>query len=171
MLKAMVAAERENDLDFEGFFHGEYERLLRAMVVLCRNRAEAEDLAQEAMARALERWDTVKATTSPLAYVYAVALNLHRSGLRRAALAIRHRPADPVPPEDPGSIVSRRHDLLRALRSLPRSQREALLLVEWVGMTSEEAGRVLRIKPASVRGRVHRARASLRERFGGLSDG
>lgn len=166
-----MATERENDLEFEGFFQGEYERLLRTMFVLCRNRAEAEDLAQEAMARALERWDTVKATASPTAYVYTVALNLHRSALRRAALAIHHRQADPVPPEDPGTIASRRHDLLRALRSLPRTQREALLLVEWVGMTSEEAGRVLRIEPESVRGRVHRARASLRERFGGLSDG
>jgi DNA-directed RNA polymerase specialized sigma24 family protein len=51
MLKATVATEREGDLEFEDFFEAEYEPLLRAMSVLCRNRPEAEDLAQEAMAR------------------------------------------------------------------------------------------------------------------------
>lgn len=166
-----MTADRDSHLGFEAFFESEYERLLRTMYVLCRNRAEAEDLAQESMARALEHWETVKAAASPSAYVYRVAFNLHRSALRRAALAVRHRQADPAPRDDPGSVAETRHDVLRALRSLPRTQREALLLVEWLGMTSEEAGAVLGIRPESVRGRAHRARVTLRERFGGLNDG
>jgi RNA polymerase sigma-70 factor (ECF subfamily) len=167
---AIVAdAERASGLDFAGFFHAEYEALLRTMVVLSRNRAEAEDLAQEAMARVFERWDRVRRATSPRGYLYAIALNLHRSALRRVAVAIRHR-GDPDPPEGPEEIAERRLEILRALRSVPRSQCEALLLVEWVGMTSEEAGRVLGIAPESVRGRVHRARRSLSERYGGSSD-
>jgi DNA-directed RNA polymerase specialized sigma24 family protein len=56
----------------------------------------------------------------------------------------------------------RQVDVLAALRTLPRTQLEALLLVEWLGMTSEEAGRILGIDPASVRGRIHRAREALR---------
>lgn len=172
MLRATVpSTERERDLDFGGFFNAEYERLLRTMHVLCHNRSQAEELAQEAMARAFERWDAVQAATSPIAYVYGVAFNLHRSALRRAALAIRHPEPDLVAPDDPDVIAERRYEILRALRSLSRTQREALLLVEWIGMTSEEAGRVLGIEPESVRGRVHRARMTLRERFGGLSDG
>jgi DNA-directed RNA polymerase specialized sigma24 family protein len=45
-----------------------------------------------------------------------------------------------------------------------------LVLVEWLGYTAEEAGRILGIEAVSVRGRLHRARGTLRERFGG-SDG
>ncbi len=167
----MPEIELDSEPDFEGFFAAEYERLLRTLYVLCRNRSEAEDLAQEAMARAFERWDAVKGAASPSAYVYGLAFNLHRSALRRAALAIRYREPDLVPPDDPGTLAERRHEVVRLLRSIPRTQREALLLVEWVGMTSKEAGRVLGIEAGSVRGRVHRARMTLRERFGGLSDG
>lgn len=167
----VASADLEGGLDFAGFFHAEYESLLRTMYLLCRNRAEAEDLSQEAMARAFERWEKVRTASSPRAYVFTIALNLRRSTLRRTAVAIRHRHPDPPIPDEPHTIVERRTDILRALRSLPQSQREALLLVEWVGMTSEEAGQVLGIEAESVRGRLHRARRALRERYGGSSHG
>ena len=44
---------------------------------------------------------------------------------------------------------------------------EALLLVEWYGLTSEEAGQVLGIDAASIRSRVRRAREALQRRMGG----
>jgi DNA-directed RNA polymerase specialized sigma24 family protein len=50
----------------------------------------------------------------------------------------------------------------RALAALPDGQREAVVLVEWVGLSAEEAGRVLGIEPVSVRVRLSRARATLR---------
>jgi DNA-directed RNA polymerase specialized sigma24 family protein len=84
----VASAEPEGGLDFAGFFHAEYEPLLRTMYLMCRNLADAEDLSQEAMARAFERWEIVRTASSPRAYVYTIALNLRRSALRRAALAI-----------------------------------------------------------------------------------
>lgn len=98
---------------FAAFFLEHHARLVRACLVLSGDPAEAEDLAQEAMARALERWDRI-------------------SGM-----------AD------------------------PEAQREALALVGWLGYTAEEAGALLGIDAASVRGRLHRARRTLRERHGG----
>jgi RNA polymerase sigma-70 factor (ECF subfamily) len=160
-VKATVAEGERTGLDFEGFFHAEYEQLLRTMYLLCRDLEEARDLSQEAMARALERWDRVRRAESPRAYVYAIAFNLRRSALRRAAVALRHR-ADPARGPEPDRIAEEREELRRLLRSLPRTQLEALLLVAWVGLSSEEAARVLGIDPASVRGRVHRARVTLR---------
>jgi DNA-directed RNA polymerase specialized sigma24 family protein len=76
MLRATVGTERDSDLDFEGFFEAEYERLLKTMYVLTRNHSEAEDLAQEALARAFGRWDTVSAAASPIACVCGVAFNM-----------------------------------------------------------------------------------------------
>jgi RNA polymerase sigma-70 factor, ECF subfamily len=158
-------AEREAVVRFEEFSDAEYERLLRALLVVCRDRTEAEDLAQEAMARAFERWERFTAAASPVAYVYAIAFNLHRSALRRARRALR-RGADTPNARDPSTSTEDRLDVIRALRSLPLPQREALLLTHWLGMTAEETGAALGIAPESVRGRVHRARITLRDRLG-----
>ena len=59
-----------------------------------------------------------------------------------------------------------RCDKADAIASLPSGQRQAFMLVEWLGMSSQEAARILRIAPGSVRTRIHRARAALRERLG-----
>ena len=45
------------------------------------------------------------------------------------------------------------------------------MLVDWLGMSSEEAGRILHIEPASVRSRVHRARKELRSHLTAGEDG
>ena len=151
---------------FTPFFEAEYERLLQALYLMCGNKADAEDMAQEAMARAFERWDRVQAAETPIGYVYQIAFNLHRSLLRRArrALAGRSQATSMVQTD-----VGQTHlEVLEALSALPRSQREALLLMEWLGFSAADAGQILAIEGSSVRGRVHRARAALRERFGGI---
>jgi Sigma-70 region 2 len=124
----------------------------------CRNLADAGDLSQETMARGHERWETVRNAASPRAYVYTIALNLRRSALRRAALAIRHRLPDPADPDEPYTVAERRAELPRALRSLPPSQREALPLVEWVRAAPEDLDRTL--QPVRTRQRNRRVAAS-----------
>lgn len=150
--------------DFDAFFDKEYTPLLRLMFVMTGNLMEAEKMAQEAMTRALERWDRVSTMSSPAGYVYRTAVNLNRSRLRRLARPLRWsresaRSSD-AEPEVIGSLVA-------ALTALPRGQREAVLLVEWLGLDAREAGRILGISPSSVRSRVHRAKASL---AGGTGD-
>lgn len=76
------------DAGFSGFFAARYERLVRACILLTGNAAEGEDLAQEAMAKVLERWDRVSEMDDPEGYLYRTALNLHRK-LRRLAVAAR----------------------------------------------------------------------------------
>jgi RNA polymerase sigma factor (sigma-70 family) len=157
--------EVEGTSAFEDFFLAEHERLFQALYLLTGDRHEADDLAQEALLRAYERWDRVGAMDSPAGYVYRTAMNLHRSRLR--TLAVRTRRAfAATPAEDLSGSVVAGQDVRRALARLPRGQREALILVEWLGLASEEAGRVLGIDASSVRGRLHRGRASLRELLG-----
>ena len=153
---------------FSVFFAERHARLARACLLLTGNPAEGEDLAQEAMARVLERWDRVSVMDDPEGYLYRTALNLHRNAVKRLMMATHRQ----VFPEQRGDeeFTERRLDLLRAIRSLPRTQREALVLVEWLGYTAEEAGPLLGIEPASVRGRLHRARQGLRDRLGGSDE-
>lgn len=153
-------------LQFEGFFSSEYEHLFRTMWLMTGNKAEGEDLAQEAMARAYERWDRIQRATNPAAYVYQIAFNLKRRRVRRMRLEGAMRVRDSEGP-DPADQAGARVDLMRAVANLPRHQQETLLLVTWVGMTPEEAGRLLRIRPATVRVRLHRARETLKLALGG----
>jgi RNA polymerase sigma-70 factor (ECF subfamily) len=150
---------------FEEFFQAQHERLFQALYLLTGDRYEADDLAQEALLRAFERWDRVGAMDSPAGYVYRTALNLHRSRLRALVVRARRVFAN-VPAEDVSGPVTASHDVRTALARLPRGQREALILVEWLDLGSEEAGRVLGIDASSVRGRLHRGRASLRGLLG-----
>ena len=159
------APEVDEPSSFEEFFLLQHERLFQALYLLTGDRSEADDLAQEALLRAYERWDRVGAMDSPAGYVYRTALNLHRSRLRAVVVRAR-RVFAAVPDEDLSGPVAASHDVRQALAGLPHGQQEALILVDWLGLGSEEAGRVLGIDASSVRGRLHRGRASLRERLG-----
>jgi len=158
-------SEVARPLEFEVFFRDEYPRLARACYLLTGDGAEAEDLAQEAMVRAFERWERVSDMESPDGYLYQTAFNLNHKRSRRLALRAR-RVMSPSRSPDPASIVESKNEVMLALGAVPIAQREALVLVGWLGMDASEAGRVLGIDAVSVRGRVHRARSTLREKFG-----
>jgi RNA polymerase sigma factor (sigma-70 family) len=153
---------------FGDFFGAQQARLARACLLLTGNPTEAEDLAQESMARVLERWDRVSEMEDPEGYLFRTALNLHRNMLRRLSLAARHDVSGSR--TDDEDAKDRALDIRRAIRSLPVKQRQALVLVGWLGYSSEEAAPILGIDAASVRGRLHRARSSLRLRYGGLDE-
>ena len=146
---------------FEPFFEAEYPRLLRALYLVCGNRHEAEELAQDAFVRAYERWSLVLKADNRPGYVYRIALNLYRSKLRRAARAAR-KVITPTPEPDAIEAMADRDAISRALGALSEGQREAVVMVEWLGMTDDEAGALLGISPVTVRVRIHRARAILR---------
>jgi DNA-directed RNA polymerase specialized sigma24 family protein len=80
---------RPTEFDFEGFFQVEYPQLARACYLLTGDAAEAEDLAQEAMARTFERWNRVRSMDSPSGYVYRTAFNLNQKRLRRLSVRAR----------------------------------------------------------------------------------
>lgn len=144
---------------FEDFFRREYPTLVRLLYGMTHDLAEAEDLAQDAMSRVFERWATVREMASPSGYAYRTAINLQRKRLRHLAVRARRlallRPVTPAAPHIHGELVS-------SLGALPPDQRAALLLTEWLGMTSEEAGTTLGVSAEVVRTRAHRARVQLR---------
>ncbi len=146
---------------FEAFFQAEYPSLLRAMFLVTGNRHEAEEIAQDAFVRACERWELVRRAENRAGYVYRMALNVYRSKLRRLARGAR-KVLSPQEQPDFFAAVDDRDALGRALAELSNGQRQALVLVEWVGMTDDEVGALLGISPITVRVRIHRARAVLR---------
>lgn len=146
---------------FADFFSDGYPRLVRAVLPATLDLGVAEEISQEAMTRIFARWSRVKQLDSPIGYAYVVAINVNRRRSRRLWTPLARDLADPTP--DPAWQVASRDQLLTALAALSQGERDALLLVSFLGLNAEEAGRALRIKPTSVRSRLHRARTSLQE--------
>jgi RNA polymerase sigma factor (sigma-70 family) len=157
----VIPLRRPEPDTFEAFFQAEYPSLLRAMFLVTGDRHEAEEVVQDAFVRACERWELVQRAENRAGYVYRMALNGYRTKLRRLARAARKTLR---PNEDPDffAAVDDRDAIGRALAMLPRGQREALVLVEWMDLTDDEVGALLGISPITVRVRIHRARTTLR---------
>jgi RNA polymerase sigma-70 factor (ECF subfamily) len=152
-------------LPFETFFETHHERLFRALWLMTRNRDEAEEIAQEAFLRIWQRWDRVGTGSDPAAYLYRTAMNVWRSRLRRAAVAVR-TVVHQIPRGDEMAGVDQEDAVLRALAPLPPRQRAAVILLDVLDLSSERAGEVLGIKPVTVRVLAARARATLAKEMG-----
>jgi RNA polymerase sigma-70 factor (ECF subfamily) len=146
--------------DFEVFFEQHHERLFRALWLLTRNRQEAEEVMQDAFLRLWERWDRVIDGPDPVGYLYRTAMNVWRSRLRRAAVAAR-KVIHHIQGDDEIAEVEQRDAVVRALAPLPPRQRAAVVLMDVLDLSSERAGEVLGIRPATVRVLAARARAAL----------
>lgn len=150
-------------LTFEDFFEAERGRLFRALLLITHDRAEAEDLMQEAFVKVWMGWDRVGSLDDPVGYLFKTALNLRRSALRRA-MTQATRPLRPAAERDSIQDVLDRDDAMRSLASLTKRQRAAIVVTELLGYSSEEAGTILGIRAGTVRMLTSQARASLRER-------
>jgi RNA polymerase sigma factor (sigma-70 family) len=75
---------------FEAFYESTHARLYAALCLVTGNRAEAEELSQDAFLRLWERWDRVAGMDDPVSYLYRTAMNLFRKRYRRAVLALRN---------------------------------------------------------------------------------
>jgi RNA polymerase sigma-70 factor (ECF subfamily) len=158
-------AVAQTSASFEDFVVAEHERLHGALCLVTGDRDEADEIAQEAFVRILERWDRVQAMESPTGYLYRTAMNVFRQRYRRAVRALR-RATTLAPSADAFAAVEDRDVVVRALAKLPIDQRAALVVTTLLGYTSEEAARVLGTRPSTVRARATRARAALREAIG-----
>jgi RNA polymerase sigma-70 factor (ECF subfamily) len=146
---------------FDEFVEEEHERLYKALYFVTGSREDAEDLAQEAFMKLWERWGRIDEIDDPTGYLFRVALNGFRMRRRRAATALRRRV--PVPePRDEFVEAEMRADVRRMLMGLTPRQRAALLLVDLLGYGSEQAARILRVRPSTVRNLASQGRRALK---------
>ena len=149
---------------FDEFYLRNYKRLVAELYGVVGNLQEAEDVVQEAFARASTRWDRVGGYDLPEAWVRRVALNLASNSLRRArralALYARIGPAPPVPPPSVEGLA-----LGQALGRLRHRHREVLVLHYLAELSVEEIAQALGIPAGTVKGRLSRARAALEQQL------
>jgi RNA polymerase sigma factor (sigma-70 family) len=122
-------------LGFEAFFEQHHVPLYRALWLVTRNRHEAEEIMQDAFLKLWERWDRVSTLDDPEGYLFRTAINLWRSPLRRAAVAVR-KAIHQIPPDDQMATVEQRDAMARALKPLPSRQRAAVVLMDVLDLSS-----------------------------------
>jgi RNA polymerase sigma-70 factor (sigma-E family) len=141
--------------------------LLKLAYTLTGNAADAEDVVQEALARALPRWDRISRVDNVDAYVRRMVVNAHTSWWRRSRR--REAPvADPPSSEvdAPGLGFDDHRRLWLACQALPESQRTAIVLRYYEQLEYAEIAELTGVREGSVRSRVSRGLSALRLAMG-----
>jgi len=131
---------------------------------LCGNRELADDIAQEALAKAWQSRDSFRPGSNLKAWLFTILRNLYYSDRRRAW---RQAPwdeaaAERIPsPRGEQTWAVELSDTARAMSNLPDEQREALILVGAGGFSYEDAARISGCAVGTVKSRVARARKAL----------
>lgn len=133
---------------------------------LCRNRDLADDLVQEAMMRGWAAQKTFTPGTNLRAWMFTILRN-HFYGLARKKK--RETELDPEVAEQ--TLVQKAtqedglnlDDVDRAMARLPAHQAEILWLIAGAGLSYEEAASVVGCTMGTVKSRLNRARAAVRE--------
>ena len=147
---------------FEDFFENHRRALYGALTLVTGNRSEAEEIMQDAFLKVWERWERVSNLEDPNAYLFRVAMNLFKNRLRRGSLAVR-KALSLAPSTDDLAVIEDRDEVVRWLRPLPPRQRAAIVLTIYVDYSSEEAARILGIRPSTVRALATQGRKSVRQ--------
>ncbi|MDB5438728.1 MAG: polymerase, sigma-24 subunit, subfamily [Caulobacteraceae bacterium] len=133
---------------------------------LCHDAALAEDMAQDALAKAWSARASFQPGTNLKAWTFMILRNVFYSDKRRSW---RSCELDQTVAENTLIAISNPsaalelNDLRRAMAMLPKDQREALALVGAAGMSYEEASGICGVPVGTIKSRVSRARTRLAE--------
>lgn len=161
--------------DFEAAFRQHFPPIYR-FIARRVGSALAEDLAAETFAMAFRRRATFDPGRGSLrSWLYGIAANLVRNHWRaeQHLLALDARLVPEVDTSDGSDAADQRviaallaPRLAAALAQITRDQREVLLLHAWAELSHEEIAAALDVAPGTVRSRLSRARAALRDQLG-----
>lgn len=133
---------------------------------LTRNRDQADDLTHDAVVRALAAIDQFTPGTNFKAWMFTILRNLYYNECRKRW--IKSTPIDEMAGDEPSIGPSQEanlefNDFRRAFWQLNSDQREVLILVGASGFSYEEAAEVCNCRVGTVKSRVSRARAELKQ--------
>ena len=124
----------------------------------------AEDLVQEAFIRLARSARRINDPARAPAYLRSIVINLARDHNRRGLVSFRHRPPALPPAESAAETAERRQeraDVLAALRSLPRRQRDCVTLRYYLDLSLPEIGATLGLSVNTVKTHLTRGLTGL----------
>ncbi|MEU8005756.1 sigma-70 family RNA polymerase sigma factor [Catellatospora sp. NPDC049111] len=145
--------------EFEGFYHAHFTGTVLLVYSFTADMQAAQDVAQEAFARAWQRWHQVSGYHDPLAWIRRVSINLTNSRWRRLRTARSYLERQR---EEHAAEVSPDHvAVVAALRRLPKNQRSALVLHYLADLSVEDVAQHLDAPVGTVKSWLHRGRSAL----------
>jgi RNA polymerase sigma-70 factor (sigma-E family) len=151
---------------FDEAFAELYRASYKVAFRLLGDRTEAEDVAQEALARTYVRWRTVEPYAAPWACRVAANVAVDRTRRRRRLSG------DDVPDRAaPDAYADERLDLQRALRDLPKRQRDVVALRYLADQPEDAVAAALGVSLGTVKTHASRGLAALRARLGDVRVG
>ena len=150
------------DEEFRVFYERMDSRALRTAQRLVGNRAVAEDLAAEALARAFARWKQVRSHPNPDAWLLRVVGNLAIDHMRRDRSG-SHPPREGAASDRPDDDAVLRVDLAQAVHRLSKRQQEVVVMRYLVDLSEEDVASSLGMSTGSVKTHLSRASGRLRE--------
>lgn len=168
---------RSRKARFKDLTYGLYPKLFKLASVRLGNDQDAEDVVQEAYARAFKSFDTLKDASNVSPWLVQILLNIIKDHVRRVSREPTIIPLEDIP-DDHAATVQEEADpeyklteselspnLLEALQSLPDTFATPLLLRQIYGASYQEIAAILKIPIGTVMSRLARARALLKTRL------
>jgi len=180
MSHAQLAQAAHSHADFARDLVALRPELLSRALRLTRNGAQADDLVQDAVERALRFREQFTPGTNLRSWAQTIVFSLFVTGYRRRRRerdAVRLLTVDPCAwtAQDGMSVEGLLSDLSppirRAVDALPAAFREVILLVDVADFSYRDAADALEIPIGTVMSRLHRARRQLAAMLGGEEDG
>lgn len=155
-----------------------------------KNWEDAEEVTQDVLLKVFRKIDAFRGDAALSSWIYRITFNTAMSRLRtgRAGRAAEQQRTEittdelaGLPPQDPADWSSLADDhvfrlemrerLIRALTTLPQVYRIPVLLRDIQGLSTEDASRILRVKPQTLKSRLHRGRLILRQALSDFAGG
>jgi RNA polymerase sigma-70 factor, ECF subfamily len=165
LLRRHVAGDSEA---FGELFRRHRDRLWAVALRTVCDPDEAADALQDAMVSAFRRAGDFRGDSAVTTWLHRIVVNASLDRLRRKAVRPAVSAADEQAFEalvaqgsDPARATDIRLDIDAALRILPPPQRAALVIVDMLGFSVDDAAAILDTSPGTIKSRCARARARL----------
>lgn len=162
----VAVAGRPGAETLEDLYRREYPRLVALAHGLSGSRSAAEELVQDAFLAAHRRWDDVGGYTEPSAWLRRVVVNRSVSGVRRRVAEARALTRLRGQRTLPDALPEPDEAVWRAVRALPRRQRQAVALRYVDDRSVAEIARILDCAEGTVKAHLHQARQALARTLG-----
>ncbi len=149
-------------------FQVHHRRLVGLASLMVDDHGTAEEIVQDAFESLYKRWNGLRDPNAAVAYLDRSVVYGARSWVRRRVTARTFVPPDPddVPSaESYGVDNRRREELSEAIRTLPRRQREVVVLRYFLELSEQETAAWLGVSTGSVKQHASRATAALQKRM------
>ena len=148
------------------------------------NRQEAEEIAQEVFIRVYRAAARYRPKPRFSTYLYRITLNLALNQVRRAKVIVSHLFSGETSQEQRTETAERsdqtygplqtmekeelKREVRKAIRSLPKRQRLAIILSQYQGLTYQEISDILHCSVKAVERLIHRGKIQLKDELSGL---